>query len=378
VPFAARSARRLAALAFGLALALALVEAGIRAFAPQPEGEAGPLLRGPLTEPGDHRVRTGEYDVTLHVNAAGFVDGEWPPAAPGGVAGGGAPRPKTEIVVLGDSFVQAAQVPPGSGFGPRLEAALAEQGVAAHVLSMGVPGAGTATALGVLRTYALPRRPDLIVLGFLVANDVLNNHPLLEGKSDKPFYALRDGALVPVRAADVVMTSPLWRWSAAWRWATRTWTARRVADRKLALGQGMPIDLRVHDPACVGGAGGAACQEWDEAWAVTDALFAEMARACGDIPFAILLFPDRVQVERRADWPGAAAWDFDAAQARIARVAGAHAPTFDLLPALRAAGGELYLRDDGHWTARGHDAAARAAAGFVARLTPPPAAAPPP
>ena len=367
--------RRLLALAFGLLLALLCVEVGVRVYAPQNESVGGGLLRGPLTTPGEHRVRTPEYDVTVHVNAAGFVDREWPAARagtddgvpPGGVAGGSPPPQEKEVIVIGDSFVQAAQVPSDARFGARLEAGLRAAGVPANVLSMGVPGAGTATALGVLETYALPRRPDLVVLGFLVSNDVLNNHPLLEGKDDKPFYVLRDGDLVAANTVDLVVTSPLWRWSAAWRWLTRTEAKRAVAERKVSLGQGMPIDLRVHDPACIpGGAGGPTCAVWDEAWAVTDALLAELKRRCGEIRFVIVLFPDRVQVERAAEWPGAAGWDFDAAQARAAKMAAAHAPVLDLLPALRAAGeGPLYLRKDGHWTPRGHATAADATVPFI-------------
>ncbi|MDP2314494.1 MAG: hypothetical protein Q8P41_16445 [Pseudomonadota bacterium] len=350
-------ARRILAATLGLLAALALAEAGVRVLSPQGVGAFdGGLLRGPLTTPGDHPVRSQEYAVTVHVNAAGFVDGEWAP-----------PGERREVVVIGDSFVQAAQVQPGEGYGARLEAGLHTAGLDVDVLSMGVPGAGTATALGVLREYALPRKPALVVLGFLVSNDVLNNHPLLEGKDDKPFYTLRDGALVPAVAMDLVQPSPLWRWSALWRWGTRTAASRAVAERKLALGQGAPLDLRVHDPACVHGGGTAPnCATWDEAWAVTDALIAEMARACGDVPFAVVLFPDRTQVERRSEWPAARGWDFDAAEARAAAVAGAHAPVLDLLPGLREAGGDLYLRKDGHWTARGHAAAAGLSVPFVA------------
>lgn len=354
--------RRALAVVFGLLLALGAIEGGVRALSPQAAGARGGLLRGPLTTPGEHRVRGPEYDVTVRVNAAGFVDREWPPPAPGGPA---------RVVVLGDSFVQAAQVRPGEGFGPRLEAALEAAGRPVDVLSMGVPGAGTGTALGVLREYALPQAPDLVVLGFLVANDVLNNHPLLEGKDDKPFYELRGGKLVPAAAEDYVAASPLWDLSAAWRWATRAWVTREVAERKLALGQGMPIDLRVHDPACVRGGGTEArCRVWDEAWAVTDALVGELVAAARDVPVAVVLFPDRVQVERTTDWPGAAGWDFDAAQARAAALAGRHAPVLDLLPGMRAAGPDLYLPKDGHWTARGHDAAAALAAPFVAEHLP--------
>lgn len=335
----------------GLVVGLGLVEAGVRVGDPQPVASVAPR-RGALTTPGVHRVRTEEYDVEVRVNASGFVDGPW----------GSGDRPL--VVVLGDSFVQAAQVPLEDGFGRRLEAALGE----GEVRSLGVPGAGTATALELLEQFALPARPDLVILGFLVANDVLNNHPLLEDKDDKPFYRLGPGGLDRV---DAVGWDPpggaLWRWSAAWRWVARARAERAVTERKLALGRGMPIDLRVHDPA--------PDPVWEEAWAVTGALLGELAARCeaAGVGFGVVLFPDGVQATEAGraratrEWPEAAAWDFTRAQARARTLAAGVAPTLDLLPALRAADGPqpLYFPEDGHWTARGHRVAAEAAASFV-------------
>jgi lysophospholipase L1-like esterase len=271
------------------------------------------------------------------------------------------------VVVIGDSFVQAAQVDLEAGFGRQLERRFHAAGFpGAEVRSLGVPGAGTATALGVLRQYALPLKPDLVVLGFLVANDVLNNHPLLEGKDDKPFYALREGVLVPVDAPTALASGGwAWRHSHAWRAVARTLATRRVAARKLALGKGIPLDLRVHDPA--------PDPVWDEAWAVTDALVAAMAResAAGGARFGTLLFPDGPMSNDRdharlvATWPAASAWDLTRAQARAERLTRAHGPTCDLLPPLRG-DPSYYLAEDGHWTAAGHARAAEAAADCVA------------
>jgi hypothetical protein len=219
-----------------------------------------------------------------------------------------------------------------------------------------------------LRRYLAERRPDAVILGFLVSNDVMNNHPLLEGKSDKPFFSLAGGQLIPSDATTgIALQSPLWRWSALYRYATRARMAREAEAEKIRLGGGMPVDLRVHDPK--------PDPAWEEAWAVTDALIGAMARECaaGGARFGVLLFPDSIQAteggRQRAiqRWPGAAGWDFSQAQRRAVEVAGRSAPTLDLLPALQGQEG-AYLVQDGHWTAEGHRLAGEGAAAFVAGL----------
>ena len=354
----------LAGIALALAAALGLAEIGIRLWRPQPLGaaEAQPLLRGQFTRPGDWPVQTGEYSATVHVNAAGFADREWLPQKD---------PARRRVMLIGDSFVQAAQVPTEAGIGRVLERALqgslpgALQG--AEVESLGVPGAGTATALLLLRRYLQERRPDAVILGFLVSNDVMNNHPLLEGKSDKPFFSLVDGQLILSDAASGVgLQSPLWRWSALWRYATRARAAREAEAEKIRLGGGVPVDLRVHDPR--------PDPVWEQAWAVTGALIRAMAEesAAGGARFGVLLFPDGIQATEggRARaiqrWPQAAGWEFPAAQKRAAEVA-APAPVLDLLPALQGQEG-AYLAQDGHWTVEGHRLAGEAAAPFVAGL----------
>ncbi|MEN9786358.1 MAG: hypothetical protein RLZZ299_1622 [Pseudomonadota bacterium] len=353
--------RRAAALAGGLAIALALMEGAARWAGPPPGPAAVPLLRGGLTAPGEHRLRTSEFDVTVHVNADGFVDRDWHGTSASDVAG---PR---RVMLIGDSFVQAAQVPLEAGWGRRLEQAAGDAGGAAvEVRSLGVPGAGTATALELLSRYGPAYRPDVVLLAFLVANDVLNNHPLLEEKDDKPFYTLQAGRLV--RTDALTRASVLPRWlarSAAATWGWRAWNARRRVAAKVAHGRGMPIDLRVHDPA--------SSPVWEEAWAVSEALVAAMsgrARAMG-ARFGVLLVPDgpmsndRDRDRATARWPAAAGWDFGAAQRRAQAMAGRHAPTCDLLPALHGSP-ESYFALDGHWTTEGHARAARATAACLA------------
>lgn len=352
------------------AVCLGLLELGVRLIRPQIDApvETPALLRGGFRQPGVHPNRSAEFSVQVHVNQHRFVDREWSAPSPG------VPR----VVVLGDSFVEAAQVELEQGFGRVLEGALArELGAPVEVLSMGVPGAGTATALGLLREHALAQQPDLVVLGFLISNDVLNNHPLLEPKTDKPFFRLDGGQLVPTSAERSQhfrwRESPLWARSHAWRLLARTVAGRELARDSLARGGGVPLDLRVHDPA-----GGPL---WDEAWAVTDALIAAMVGTCeaAGVGFATVIFPSQVEATAagRAQaveaWPAMEGWDLSVAIQRATAMAGQHGPAFDLTPALGDAQGEvpLYYLQDGHWTPAGHRVAAEAAAPLLAPLLDP-------
>ncbi len=364
---AARGSRLLGRLGLSmgaLAGCLLLLEIGARAFLSEPATAGGGLRRGAFQQPGDHPVSGPGFSATVHVNRAGYVDAEWGPRRPD------VPR----VVLLGDSFVQAAQVDLDQGLGRRLAADLsALQGQPVEVLSLGVPGAGTATALGLLRD-AVPRlQPDLVVLAFLVSNDVFNNSPRLDTKPDKPYFRLVAGKLQPWPAQDAhlgaVADSAPWRMSALVRAVGRRLLASQEARRRVDRGGGLPLDLRLHDPQ-----GGA---DWDEAWAVTAALVAAMAQesASQGWAFGVLLLPDAImatdqgRAEALARWPALKAWDLDAARARARSTFSPLAPVFDLQPALAAqdaAGvGPLYLREDGHWTAQGHAVAAQAAAPVI-------------
>lgn len=356
--------RRLALALSSTLVCLCALEVGVRAWAPVPVAPPSQqLVRGNLTEPGDHPNATPEYSVTVHVNAHGFVDTEWPDTPP-------------DVLVIGDSFVQAAQVPLNAGFGRELGDA-----TGLRVESMGVPGAGTGTALGVLETYGLPRRPRLVLLGFLVGNDVLNNSPALDSKRDKPYYDVTDdGSLVLTdRAALAAAQGPLpalWSKSALWRYGWQQWAARAAAKDKVARGNGVPIDFRVYDPA-----GGA---DWEHAWKVTGALVRRMAEVCAHagVPFGVVLFPDAAagtasgEARMHADWPATVGWDPSRAHERAAALVSPLAPVLDLRPAFRAAEAAdpapLYFSKDGHWTARGHAVAGLAAAPLVRTYFPSP------
>ena len=348
-----------------LALTLGALELGVRVVAPQPMGVHIPddLRRGPFVVPGQHALHTSEFEVQVHVNQDGFVDTEWSPRR------ADVPR----VLVVGDSFVQAAQVPLEDGLGRLLARGLTQaQGREVEVLSMGVPGAGTATALDLIRGPGIALEPDVVVLGFLVSNDIMNNHPLLEGKADKPFYRLVDGQLVRTDRASALSSGvehlPLWAVSHAVRWMARRWWVDAEVKRQLSIGEGLPISLRVHDPE--------QGPVWEEAWAVTDAMLAELSALCQSrgIRFGVMLIPDEVQVSPLArkrlqsQWPQSAGWRMDIATERVAVMAAQYAEVLDLQPGLEREEGRLYFPEDGHWTPAGHAAAASTAVPWLSAM----------
>ncbi|MBO9394880.1 DUF5989 family protein [Caldilinea sp.] len=110
------------------------------------------------------------------------------------------------ILVIGDSFVEAMQVPIEQTFGYQLERLLNEAGVRIgdktaeiEVINAGVGSWGTDQQLLWLRHEGYKFDPDLIVLAFYPANDFMNNYMPLEFANQqavrKPWFELVDGQL---------------------------------------------------------------------------------------------------------------------------------------------------------------------------------------
>ncbi len=104
------------------------------------------------------------------------------------------------VAVLGDSFIEAFQVPDEQTFCARLESGLQDcsalAGRQVEVLNFGVSGYGTAQELLMLRHYVWQYQPDLVLLAFFPGNDLRNNSAELEPYKVRPFYRLQSGDLV--------------------------------------------------------------------------------------------------------------------------------------------------------------------------------------
>src|SRR5262249_41961642 len=101
------------------------------------------------------------------------------------------------VLLLGDSFVEGAQVPFDSTLARQMERLLnAGGGRRVEVWNCGVAGYTTTQELLYLRHVAARFQPDLVVLCFLASNDVADQVPsLATSLRNRTFYHLRGDSL---------------------------------------------------------------------------------------------------------------------------------------------------------------------------------------
>jgi len=352
-----------------------------------------------------------EYDASVTINSRGIRGAE--------SLGYAKPEGVYRVLLLGDSFVEALQVNDAETYGEQLRALLeAELGQPVEVVNAGVSGFGTDQELLWLREEGVKYAPDLVLLAVYPHNDFMNNAEVLEsanrGAINKPFFALVDGKLQtryypfdPAAVPDV--TSPFAEIAppelppgpltglADWlrprlsfyryfdpriRLASprlATWLARMgllapgQESKLVAQGDGyIPLTYRVYAEPLA--------PEWQDAVALTTALFAEIEQTAKemDAASAAVLIPSfessngerwqRILTQFPAMQSGL--WNVQQPEAlALNALAAAGMPVSSLTDAFRqnsAAGPPLYLAEDGHWTAPGHALAARATVNFLA------------
>src|SRR3989304_9665851 len=162
---------------FGVALALGALEVAVRVLHLVPARFWKPdALLGTVHVPGQTGWWTqeeNEFRVPVHINSQGLRDVEHSVAKAPGVF---------RLLLLGDSYIEALQVPLDQTIGRQLEQRLNSSGGAQRyeVISMGVSGYGTASQYLYYRERGRNYRPDLVLLALYPGNDVRNNSPTLE------------------------------------------------------------------------------------------------------------------------------------------------------------------------------------------------------
>ncbi|MHC4875516.1 MAG: SGNH/GDSL hydrolase family protein [Planctomycetota bacterium] len=213
----------------------------------------------------------------IEINSAGFRDREHTLQKPPGVI---------RVAVLGDSYIEAFQVPQQAMFGSVLEqqlndaAAAIEEPATFEVLSFGVSGYSTAQELLALRHHVWQFDPDIVLLAFLPANDVRGNWRNLEPNDRRPFFELIDNQPV----ADFrFREDPIFQY--AWTRECQLKTALINASRVLQLFQvarQRDGDTRTDSTATTEVGLDDECfrppqtDDWKSAWQITERLIEQM------------------------------------------------------------------------------------------------------
>jgi hypothetical protein len=388
----------LLASAISLLLLAALLELGFRVFGigEDPIAQAHPWVG--WTHIPSRRAEIPSEDRSLgrrlHVtiDSLGLRDVERTAAKPAGV---------TRVLVLGDSYVEAVQVPLESTLTRRLERALdGANGRRVEVWNTGVAGYSTTQELLYLSQVAPRFHPDVVVLCFLSGNDIADQvPPLATSLRNRPFFRLqRDPA---AGDTDLVLDggflrpdSPPIGWlrlhSRLFGWVS---LQRRVVQTNLrvkaetgggaahaAAAAAIPASFQIYaeHPDSL----------WAGAWDLTDRLIVatrDEAERQG-ARFLLVSISNGVQehAKARERWPGWSDWrdrpgiDLDAPEHRLAALSAAHGIDYlPLLDGFRAeqarTGAPLHIEWTGHWNSAGHALAARLIGERLAPLLPPPA-----
>lgn len=344
--------------AVALVTGLLLTEVCVRLLAPQPTGLSHQDRYGLARHWPSMKRYLPQFGVTAAFNSAGMRDREHALEKAPGVF---------RILVLGDSFMEALQVPFEESFPHLLEQSLSESsGRKIEVLNAGVSGWGTDDELRYLTWYGLEWKPDLVLVAMTLHNDISDNlredwHTLVNGalveqpRERMSFLAYK---VVELKAylASRLQIYQLWR-------KVRHGNAMRQTGREL---NSHIVEL-CREPTT---------EEIGRGVSLTGLLLERIqsiTRTQGG-QVALMLLPLRVQLSDSifsgfVQSAGATLpqMPLDKPQRLLGEISTRLGiPKVDLLPDFRrwtAEGGEsLYLEEDGHWNAAGHRRAATVAA----------------
>jgi len=371
-------------------LPLAFLEATIRLFGPILPGNyatgtfltAHPVYARFHVPNFDGWVKTSEFTARVTTNTHGLRGPERDYPKPPGVK---------RVLVLGDSFVEAAQVSEAEGLVTRLEDRLNARGQQRYeVLNAGVGGWGTGQQYLFLQHEGHRYDPDLVVVVLYLGNDVFDNSWILQGRPGnprEPYFVFTDsGAFKPMpfrhRKPEEVPPAidALRRHTMLWNiFETGVLQKTLESDGAAKLRAARPNvnKMIIHSTR--------SSKRQDDAWRTTLTLLQHIGRFGAErgMLTAIVVVPAFHQVSeagwervrRQNDlegdiWSPTHPNDVLAANANLVGV-----PMLDLLPHFWGATdgtGPLYFPRDGHWTAAGHAVAARAVEEFLVdrRLVP--------
>jgi len=368
----------LALLALGVALFLAELMVRLTGFSYTVYVWTDPV-RGMAHIPGAKSVRQSNGRPWVEINSDGWRGPEVPLAAAPGTF---------RIALLGDSYIEAFEVPFEKTVGELLEGRLsALRGTPVEVLNFGHGGYGTTQELLTLQHEVWKYSPDLVLLAVTTGNDISDNSRRLKGIDYVPYHVFQGDRLVldtSFRQSEGYRSRALWtqrllvliQHSRLAQLVNRVRRAsRRTGQRQANRTPGEEVGMRdeVHLPP--------ATSEWEEAWRVTEALIRQMRDECRarSTPLAMVTLTRGIQVtpvpaDKERFLRALGARDLYYAERRLAALGRQEGiPVFNLAPIMA----EQAIRDRvyyhahqdslgvGHWSEAGHQAAADLIAGWL-------------
>lgn len=299
--------------------------------------------------------RRNEVEAPYRINGSGWNSGHASYSA-------AAEDDRRRVLIVGDSYVEAFQVPFDASLAEELEKTLGTR--RATVLRMGMSGAPLSQYVQMLRREGLRYRPDLVVVN-LVHNDFLESFHRLPGRYTRSFRLLR------VRQAEVVGEQRPEPWQPGWQdWVRQLATVRylyyrwgvtpRAVLRGIRSANASQFEANV-DVVQV-------AEHESEVRVVTRTLLQELVSLSREGSFRLLLVMD---ADRRAIYGGwelrSKALRLNAMVAELARELGIE--LLDLQQVFRQDfrrhGQRFEFDSDGHWNAYAHRRVAQALAPLV-------------
>lgn len=168
-----------------LVLSLVAAEAGLRILRVYPSFSLPDSTIGYRLRPGARYHWSDEGRSEGRINHHGWRDREHDLAKPPGMV---------RIVVIGDSYVEALQVPQDSAFTALLERDLGSRGRRCEVVALGRSGMGTTEEYLTYRHWGAQYDPDVVAVLF-VMNDFTDNTKGLDPSYIRPYFVERGDSL---------------------------------------------------------------------------------------------------------------------------------------------------------------------------------------
>jgi len=329
-----------------------------------------PVLGWTLEPGASYNNRIPEAEVFVAYNSNGWRDVEHERAKPEGVE---------HYLVLGDSFMEAYSVQLDESFHRQVETLARSRGAEVEAINMGVGGYGTLQAYLTYDREGRLYEPDVVLLGFYMANDLRNNSRELESAlgqkelkvtsrpfldPDSPEWQVTpidyDGAMRRFERARPRTRGTLHRLGQHSRFVRllADWADRRTR----ADDRGDPVDPDRRRLALSGVHDCVQHPAYDRSWKLTRRILERFKADVERDGARLIVFtvPALHEVQNTADGATVCLHDPPGYLRLASTLDGLDIPLIDLLPVFREqAHRGLFWSSDAHWNREGHALAAR-------------------